>query len=115
VTATDDYKNVNFQNLTAEVKTQYGIEEKGSGQVLGKDCKKYEMTYKSQGQEYKSTVWIWKGISLKTEMTVMGTSIVYEATEVTEGNVPKEKLDLPAGITFNEPKAQKASPFKLKK
>jgi inorganic pyrophosphatase/exopolyphosphatase len=102
VSSIEDYKNVNFQELTNEIKEKFGIEEKGSEQILGRDCKKYDLTYSNQGQEFNATVWIWEGLSLKTELAVMGAVVVTEATEITEGNVPKEKLDLPAGVKFKE-------------
>ena len=35
----DDYKMVNYLDLTDDIKKKYQIEEKGSEQVIGKDCK----------------------------------------------------------------------------
>jgi len=99
----DDYKMVNYLNLTDDVKKKYQIEEKGNEQILGKDCTCYEMTLVVQGQSIKATVWVWKGLALKSSMNVAGMTVVEEATEIQEGAaIPKEKFELPEGIEFQE-------------
>ena len=101
----DDYQNVNFLNLTDEIKTKYNIKEVGAERLLGKDCKKYELTVTAQGQTAKVTAWIWQGLSLKSSMSVMGNTITDEVTEILEGaEIAKEKFELPEGINFMEMK-----------
>ena len=103
----DDYKNVNYLNLTDEVKKKYNIKEAGAEQLLGKDCKKYELTVTAQGQTINATVWIWQGLSLKSSVSVMGNTITEEVTEIMEGKeIAKEKFELPEDVNFTEIKPQ---------
>ncbi|MDR0756351.1 MAG: hypothetical protein LBF85_00700 [Tannerella sp.] len=98
-----DFRNINFLALTDDVKQKYKIEEKGSGKVLDRECKKYDLTYTAQGQSYKATVWIWKGLALKAEMDMMGNTVTVEATEITETkDIPESRFELPEGINFTE-------------
>jgi len=99
----DDYNNVNFLNLTDEVKKKYQIQDNGVEQVLDKQCKRYEMSFTMQGQNVQATVWVWQGITLKSKMNMGGTTAEEEATEIQAGAaIPNEKFELPAGITFTE-------------
>ena len=99
----EDLNSLNFLNLNAELKQKYQIVEKGAEELLGRKCDVYEMTYTEQGMSVKSTVWIWKGIPLKTMMSVMGNSIVDEVTEILEGvKIDKEKFEIPKGVDFME-------------
>ncbi|MDR1601446.1 MAG: hypothetical protein LBS42_03355 [Tannerella sp.] len=101
-----DIKNINFQSITDDMKKNYKIEEKGSEKVLDKDCQKYDLTYKVQRQNYNVTVWVWKGLTLKTEMKMMGNTVTVEATEIIETkDIPKSKFELPEGINFKEVKS----------
>ena len=103
----EDFKNVNFLELTDEVKKKYQIQSNGVEQVVGKPCTRYEMSFDAQGQNVKSTVWVWQGITLKSRMTMAGTTTEEEATEIQEGaTIPKEKFELPEGINFMEVKPQ---------
>jgi hypothetical protein len=102
----DDYKSVNFLNLTAEVKDKYKIEDKGSERFLGRDCKSYDLTITAQGQTMKVSVLIWQGLSLKATVQMKApveTTVVEEVTEILVGvAAAKEKFELPEGINFVE-------------
>ncbi|MDR2911264.1 MAG: hypothetical protein LBV47_07890 [Bacteroidales bacterium] len=101
--AMDDYKMVNYLNLTDDVIKKYQIEEKGSEQFLGKECKHYELNVTLQGQNVKATVLAWHGIVLKSSIAVTGITMTEEVTEIQEGaDIPKGKLELPEGIDFME-------------
>jgi hypothetical protein len=108
LTAVDsDFKTVNYLNLTKEVKEKFHITELGSEKLLGKDCKKYSVSYTVQGQTATGTTWIWEGLSLKTIISAMGNTVTSEASEILEGKeVAKEKFELPEGINFMEVKPQ---------
>ena len=98
-----DYQNINYLNLTDDVKKQYQIEEKGNEQFLGKDCKSYKLTVTVQGQTVNATILVWQGLALKATMDVLGTTVTEEVTEIQTGvNIPKEKFELPEGIEFVE-------------
>ena len=103
----DDFKTVNYLNITDEIKKKYQIEEKGNEQFLGKDCKQYDLIVTVQGQSLKVSVWVWQGLPLKSSMTVVGnaltisSTITEEVTEIQEGmEIAKEKFELPEGINF---------------
>jgi hypothetical protein len=101
----DDYKNVNFLNLTDEIKQKYQIQANGVEQVAGKPCNRYEMSFTTQGQSVKATVWVWQGLTLKSKMNMAGTNAEEEATEIQEGvKIAAEKFELPAGVNFTEVK-----------
>ena len=101
--AMDDYSTVNFLELTDEVKKKYQIQANGVQQILGKDCNRYEMSFTTQGQSVKATVWVWQGLTLKSSMSLAGTSVEEEVTEIQEGVlIAAEKFVLPEGITFTE-------------
>jgi len=103
----NDYSTVNFLALTDDVKKKYQIQANGIQQVIGKDCNRYEMSFTTQGQNVKATVWVWQGLTLKSSMNMAGTSVEEEATEIQEGvAIPAEKFVLPEGITFTEVKPQ---------
>ena len=80
----DDYSQVNFLDLTDEVKKKYQIQANGVEQVLGKPCNRYEMSFTTQGQNVTATVWVWQGIELKSKVNVAGTTTESEATEILE-------------------------------
>jgi hypothetical protein len=101
--AADDYKSVNYLSITDEMKKKYNIEDKGSESFLGKDCKKYTLSFTTQGQSINATVLVWQGIALKSVITVMGNVVTEETTEIIEGKgIPKDKFELPEGVTFTE-------------
>ncbi len=65
-----------------------GFEKTGIDMMLGKNCD----VYKGMGK-----IWVWKGLSLKTEVSMMGVRSVITATNVkTNINVPKSLFELPA-------------------
>jgi hypothetical protein len=103
----DDFNTVNFLSLTDEVKQKYQIQANGIQQVLGRECNRYEMSFTAQGQNVKATVWVWQGLTLKSTMTMAGTTVEEEATEIQEGvAIAGEKFELPEGITFTEMRPQ---------
>ena len=101
----DDYSQVNFLDLTDEVKKKYQIQANGVEQVLGKPCNRYEMSFTAQGQNVTATIWVWQGIELKSKVNAAGTTTESEATEIQEGAaIANEKFELPEGINFMEVK-----------
>ena len=101
----DNIQAVNFLNLTDDVKKKYQIQANGMQQVAGKNCNRYEMSFTTQGQNVKGTVWVWQGIPLKSTINAGGNQVEEEATEIQEGAViANEKFELPAGVTFTEMK-----------
>ena len=103
----EDYKNVNYLNLTDDIKKKYQIQSKGTEQVLGKTCNLYDMNFTTQGQSVSGTVWVWNGLVLKSKINAAGTIAEEETTEIQEGaRIANEKFELPEGINFMEIKPQ---------
>jgi Cft2 family RNA processing exonuclease len=101
----DDLQTVNFLELTDEVKKKYQIQANGVQQVAGKDCNRYELSFTAQGQNVKGTVWVWQGITLKSNMNISGNQVEEEATELQEGAaISADKFELPEGVNFTEMK-----------
>lgn len=101
----DDYTMINYLNLTDEVKQKYQIEEKNYEQLLGKDCKRYEMTATSViGRSVKVSVWVWQGLVLKLSFTTASITTIQEEVTAIEENetITKEKFDLPENVIFIE-------------
>jgi hypothetical protein len=103
-----DVSSINFLDLTDEVKKKFQIEELDNEQFLGKDCKRYDLTYTNQGHDVKTSVWIWQGLTLKSISNMVGVvSALSEVTEILEdAEIAKEKFELPEGINFIEVNSQ---------
>ncbi len=74
--------------------TDMGFKKIGDGEVLGRKCEIWE------GMSTK--VWIWKMFALKTEMNIMGKTVI-EATKADVGvRIDKSKFEIPDGIVMTE-------------
>jgi len=94
-------KPVNFLKLTPEIKQKFEIKEEGQEQIAGKTCNKYSLKMDQMGTTVTSTVWIWKGIALKTFSTVSGMTLTDLATEIQENAVIVPTIFMiPEGVTF---------------
>ncbi len=93
----------NFLTLTDEQKEKYKYQELGEETFLHRPCKKVSLELTEMGQTFQGTLWLWKGIPLKTETQVGGMTVVEEAVEVQENvEVPAEKFTVPEGFTVSE-------------
>ena len=93
----------NFLTLTDEQKEKYKYQELGEETFLDRPCKKISLELTEMGQTFQGTLWLWKGIPLKTETQVGGAIVVEEAVEVQENvEIPAEKFTVPEGFTVSE-------------
>lgn len=93
----------NFLTLTDEQKEKYKYQELGEETFLDRPCKKISLELTEMGQTFQGTLWLWKGIPLKTETQVGGATVVEEAVEVQENvEIPAEKFTVPEGFTVSE-------------
>jgi hypothetical protein len=75
-----------------------GFVLKGTETVQGKNCEVWE--------GMASTIWVWKGIGIKTEVKLLGQKTTWTATKIeTNVKVPQEKFKVPNDITFSESQA----------
>jgi hypothetical protein len=98
--------NINFQTLTQPMIDRFNIKEKGTETLLDKECKVYIMEFESpeDGSLMEAELWVWKGISLKVETTVMGVfGATVETTSIkTDIDVPSNQFAIPEGIKWTE-------------
>lgn len=94
---------VNFLKLTEEVIKSNNIKEIGEEVVAGKTCKKYSMSVSQMGQTSQSTVWVYKGITLKSEAETQMGAMVQAATKLEENaTIPASMFTIPEGITVQD-------------
>ncbi|HNW57220.1 MAG TPA: hypothetical protein PLR88_07950 [Bacteroidales bacterium] len=93
--------DIDFRNLTEEVKARKHIKHAGKEQFFGKTCDKYIID--NTDYDMKGTFLVYAGIPLKSDIDVKGTKTVSVATKFEENiSVPVEKFELPAGVTITE-------------
>ncbi len=73
-----------------------GQVKKGAAEVLGRKCDVISM------QGIKLYVLAGTGLPLKSESNMMGMKSVEEAVKITEGSVPEDRFEPPAGIHIEE-------------
>ena len=100
-------ESINYLKLTQEVKDRNKIKELGDETVAGKPCKKYslEVANRMGGGDQTSTmtVWIWKGITLKSTSSFGERTMTSTATEIQENaTVAADLFTVPSGITVEE-------------
>ena len=96
-------ETVNFSNLDEKTIKKYKVKELGKETVAGKDCTKYEVTVFMMGQPQKQTVWVYKGITLKSASSSDFGDMVQTATKIQENvEIPASMFVLPAGVKVQE-------------
>ena len=98
-------QDMNFLNLSDEVKTALQIVEKGNEQFLGRDCIRYELKNPNNPTNNdKVTMLVWNGLLLKRVIeSEDGLTVAEEVTEIQlDIKIPQEKFDFPEGVTFTE-------------
>ena len=89
-------EDIDFNNLTEEIKTKYNVREAGTEEILGKTCTKYTYEAVIQGQKAKGSAWVYKGFPLKSVVSVAGMEIKSEVTEFLENIlVMPQTFDVP--------------------
>lgn len=90
-------ENADLEEVGMEMLVAMGGQKVGDEEFLGRNCEIWEI--ESMG----TTVWIWNGISLKSETNMMGITMNRVATSIDENAVvPAEKLEIPDNVTFTE-------------
>lgn len=96
-------ETVNFLNLDEKTIRKYKVKELGTETVAGKECKKYSITVFMMGQPQKQTVWVYKGITLKSSASSSFGEMVQVATKVQEDvEMPASTFTLPEGVQVQE-------------
>ena len=91
--------NVNFLNKDEKYIKKNKIKELGQDTFLGRECTKYSIPMFMMGQVVKQTVWVYKGIVLKTSMKTDFGEMVQAATNLVEDvEIPASMFEVPEGI-----------------
>ena len=93
---------INWNKLTDEVKKQNNIKELGKETIAGKECTKYSMTTEGFQGPQEQTVWIYKGIQLKNEMTSDFGTFGQTCKKFEEKAVDASMFEVPAGVKVEE-------------
>ncbi len=81
----------------------------GEERVAGRTCKVQESTTEMGALRVTTRTCLWKNIVLKTAANGGGSDILEEATSVTLGDVPSDRLAPPKGATISEMPGRRGS------
>lgn len=96
-------ERVNFSNLTEKDIKKYKVKELGKETVAGKECTKYSITVFMMGQPQKQTVWVYKGITLKSSSSSDFGEMVQTATKIVENaDIPASMFQIPEGVKIQD-------------
>ena len=94
---------VNFNNLDEATVKKFKVKELGKETVAGKECTKYSVTLFMMGQPQKQTVWVYKGITLKSSASTDFGDMGQTATKVEENiQIDPSMFTIPAGVKVQE-------------
>ena len=94
---------INYNYLTEQVMKDNKIKELGEETIAGKACKKYSVTMDMMGQSMEQTVWVYKGIVMKTASESEFGAMGQTATKLEENvTVPASMFTVPEGITVQD-------------
>lgn len=96
-------EQIDWENLTEKVIRKNRIKENGEEEIAGKTCKVYTYTVMMMGQARKQTVWIYKGITMKTSMKTdfgeMGQTVVALEEDI---EIDPAMFTVPEGVTIEK-------------
>lgn len=94
---------VNYSNLDEATVKKFKVKELGKETIAGKECTKYSVTVFMMGQPQKQTVWVYKGITLKSSSSSDFGEMVQTATKIQEDvEIPASMFTLPEGVEIQE-------------
>ena len=96
-------EKINFLDKSEKNIRKNKIKEIGTEVVAGKECTKYTVAVFVMGQVLKQTVWVYKGITLKSSISTDFGEMVQEATNLVEDvEIPAETFEMPEGIKIQQ-------------
>ena len=96
-------QRINFSNLDEKTIKKYKVKELGTETIAGKECKKYSVTVFMMGQPQKQTVWVYKGITLKSSSSSDFGEMVQTATKLQENvEIPASTFTVPEGVKIQD-------------
>ena len=92
-------EKINFLDQSPKNIRRNKIKEIGKETLLDRECTIYTVAVFMMGNVVKQTVWVYKGITLKSSITTDWGEMVQTATSLVEGiEIPAETFTLPEGI-----------------
>ena len=92
-------EKINFLNTDEKYIKKNKIKVIGTDTYLGRECTKYTVNLFMMGQVVKQTVWVYKGITLKSSMATDFGEMVQAATNLVEDvEIPAATFEVPEGI-----------------
>ena len=96
-------EKINFLDKSEKNIRKNKIKEIGTEVVAGKECTKYTVAVFVMGQVLKQTVWVYKGITLKSSISTDFGEMVQVATKLVEDvEIPAETFEIPEGIKVQQ-------------
>ena len=96
-------EKINFLDKSEKNIRKNKIKELGTETVAGKECTKYSVAVFMMGQVLKQTVWVYKGITLKSSISTDFGEMVQVATKLVEDvEIPAETFEMPEGIKVQQ-------------
>ncbi len=84
-------------DIGEEMLARMGGRKTGTATLLGKTCDVWEI------KNLNAKSWVWQGLTLKTEVNMMGKTTTTEAVRLQDNvSVPEEKLTLPKDVKITE-------------
>ena len=92
-------ERINFVDRSEKNIRRNKIKELGTESYLGKECTKYSAAVFMMGQVVKQTVWVYKGITLKSSINTDFGEMVQKATSIVEDiEIPAATFEVPEGL-----------------
>lgn len=94
---------INFLNLDEKTVKKNKIKEVGEETIAGKTCKKYTYKVLMMDQPITTTVWVYKGITLKSSTNTDFGEMVQQATKIEENiDIDPAMFTIPEGVTVQD-------------
>ncbi len=98
----DGIAEKDYERFGEEMLKKLGGKKVGNEVILGKNCEVWEI------KKVNTTSWIYKGIALKSVVSMMGMTTNYTATSFQENvPIPAEKFQVPKGIKITDEEINK--------
>ena len=92
---------IDWNKLTDEIMKKMNIKKEGSENICGVNCDIFSIDYKEMQMKGKN--WVYKGISMKSEMTAMGIPVKLKAVKFQENvAIPADKFEVPKDVKITE-------------
>ncbi len=89
-----------FANLSKDIEEKMNLKKLGKETINGYECEKMSFDYKEMST--KGTVWTYKGVALKQEISAMGMEVKMEPVSFEEKQVDRAIFEVPADIKVTE-------------